>query len=205
MNSLEKFVGYLFLRWFLALTIFSGAESSKTSVKVLLLSSATPAARAAERSTERKAAFLEVGGCLYNCTSCWTPWGSCQPISPASLGPSGWLHNWLWWVSHSPQFYVICEFIEGVPYSIIQIITEDVKKDWTQYCLLGCSPHYWPQMKICTTDLCPLGPTVQVVLNPAHCTSSPYFSSFSMRICWGILSKAIPTAPHLFIRLIVSL
>ena len=33
MNSLEKFVGYLFLRWFLALTVFSGAESSKTSVR----------------------------------------------------------------------------------------------------------------------------------------------------------------------------
>lgn len=28
---------------------------------------------------------------------------------------------------------VICEFTQGALYLIIQIITEDVKQDWTQY------------------------------------------------------------------------
>lgn len=35
----------------------------------------------------------------------------------------------LWWISHSPQFCVICLFTESVLYHIIQIINEDIKQD----------------------------------------------------------------------------
>ena len=36
---------------------------------------------------------------------CWTLWGSCQPISPACWGPSGWKHNHLVYQSLLPDFY----------------------------------------------------------------------------------------------------
>lgn len=49
----------------------------------------------------------------------------------------------LWWLSHFPQFCIICKFPEGALYLTAQINT-DVKQDWTQY---------WPLGVVFTADL----------------------------------------------------
>lgn len=43
----------------------------------------------------------------------------------------------LWWISHSSQFYVICKLAGGTLCPIIQIVNEDVKQYWTQFCPLA--------------------------------------------------------------------
>jgi len=64
------------------------------------------------------------------------------PLQPIKFPMEG--HAVCWYDSDSLQFLVICEFIEGALSPIIQIISEDVKQDWTQYQFLEYFAHYWP-------------------------------------------------------------
>jgi len=76
----------------------------------------------------------------------------------------------LWRISSFSSFCVVCKLAEGTRFPTIQIINEDVKQDWTQYGPLGYTTSHWPATRLCDTDHHFVGPAIQPVFNPLHCT-----------------------------------
>lgn len=80
-------------------------------------------------------------------TSCWTSWGSCQPIPPASCGPSGWPLLLVFVISNLEEEFVaslrsLMKVLKGTGFSMdswctLQLLASSYRPCDTHHCFLG--------------------------------------------------------------------
>ena len=95
----------------------------------------------------------------------WSPWGSCQHLSPACWGPSGRLYNSLTYQPLLPVWYHLqtCWRSNSAPSfrSLKNSIVLSIDP-WGTMLVLLPTRH-------CATDHQALGPAIQPVFSPPHC------------------------------------